>query len=284
MSQFFRADLHCHSCCSDGNLTPGELVTLAKSRGLQALSITDHDTTKAYETAPAAAAAAGLLLVSGVEFSTVHITTTVHLLVYSYALNAPPIEELCRRHLHRREGRNLAILERLSHHAITLTYSDLEAEAATGTTLGRPHIALALVRKGYVSSVKEAFLRYLGDHAPCYVQGEAITLEETIELAHEANAFAVLAHPHLLEDQKLIHSLLKLPLDGIEAYYGNLAPEQHKRWLLLADKHHLFITGGSDFHGVIRPHVPLGCAWTPESSFRHLYDRFLTNSNSSTPQ
>lgn len=277
MTTLFRADLHCHSTCSDGSLTPTELLWLAKQSNLQALSITDHDTTEAYQTAFTAAKAAQILLISGAEFSTVHQGHTVHLLAYAYPLHNRSIDELCHRHRQRRSDRNSAILDQLTRRGMPLTLADVEAEAAPGTMLGRPHIALAMKRKNYISNIREAFQRYLSDGAPCYVQGDAVTTEETIALLHQAKAYVVLAHPHLIEGAGLVQELLQLPFDGIEAYYGTFTLEHHKRWLQLAERHGLFITGGSDFHGTIRPQVALGCSWTQEPTFRLLQKRFLSN-------
>lgn len=273
----FRADLHCHSTCSDGSLTPQQLIHKAKAIGLQALSITDHDTMEAYLTAPQAAADVGLTLITGAEFSTVHRGHSVHLLAYAYRQGESTIQALCRRHRERRDARNKAIIDQLRAHGIQITVADVVGEAAPGTMLGRPHIALAMIRKGYVGSVREAFQRYIGDQAPYYVQGDPISTEETIATLHQANAYAVLAHPHLLPDGNLVHELLELPFDGIEVYYGTFTTEQEARWLKIAQQRGLLATGGSDFHGAIKPHIPLGCSWAPEETFQVVWKRFCDN-------
>jgi predicted metal-dependent phosphoesterase TrpH len=279
MTTLFRADLHCHSTCSDGNLTPIELIALAQKLGLQGLAITDHDTVEAYAITASTAQAADIKLLTGVEFSTVHAGQTVHILAYAYAPESAAIHELCQRHRQRRLQRNSAILDCLAQNKMPLTLDDVQKEALPGAMLGRPHIALAMQRKGYISQVREAFQLYIGDHASCYVQGMGISTAETIDIIHSSQAYVVLAHPHLLPAGNLAHELLKMPFDGIEAYYGNLNPAQHKRWLQLAEKHNLFTTGGSDFHGAIRPHVALGCSWTQAPVFEHLYQRFLENAS-----
>lgn len=281
--QEFRADLHCHSTCSDGSLSPTELIQLAKQLNLQGLSITDHDSIEAYPNALPAAKAAGIEIVSGVEFSAEHKDVSVHVLGYSFALNDPIMRHLCEQHKLRRQTRNRAILERLAAHNMPLTEEDIIACTTQDMpqsqhTIGRPHIAQAMVKKGYINELLDAFRLYIGEGKPCYVPGKAFHVDETIDLIHKAKGFAILAHPYLIKETHIIPELLKLPFDGLEGYYARLTSGQYDRWIKIAQNKNWVITGGSDFHGDIKPNNPLGCSWVGEETFRILQQRFNHNS------
>ncbi len=279
MTSYWRADLHSHSHCSDGTFSVEEMILHAKKIGLQGLSITDHDSIEAYEKGPALADAEGLYLLSGVEFSTTYQGSSIHVLGYAFRLDAPPIKELCQRHIDRRRKRNQAILEKLTKYGIYITQDDLAkiASAYPKATIGRPHIALAMLNQGKISNIKEAFQLYIGDSAPCFVKGDPITTEETIDALHKSGGIAALAHPHLIEDSKLINTLIKLPFDAIETFYGNFTADQNERWTRLAQKHGKMMVGGSDFHGSIKPNILLGSSWTCEETFRPLWERYRSN-------
>jgi 3',5'-nucleoside bisphosphate phosphatase len=271
----FRADLHCHSTCSDGSYSVADLILHAKEKGLQALSITDHDTTKAYETAFEIAHSKDLILLPGVEFSSSHKNVSVHILGYAFDPFHPVILSLCERHSLRRINRNQAILDRLKTLGMPLVYQDLIS--SDSYTIGRPHIAQALVAKGYVSSIQDAFKKYLADNKPAYVESSVFSVEETLDVLHQANGFAVLAHPHLITQEKILPHLLEMHLDGIECYYGNFSKGQNQRWIDIANKKGWIATGGSDFHGSMKPLISLGSSYTGEDTFRLLQSRFLTN-------
>lgn len=275
----FRADLHCHTTCSDGTLSPTELVHLAKQIGLNALSITDHDTVEAYSSVVQLCRELNIELLSGTEFSAVQDEASVHILGYGFNPDNEGIRALCRKHAERRYNRNLAILNLLSKHGMPVSEEELAAISPYATedifhhSVGRPHIAQAMVKKGYVETVQEAFKKYLIEGKPCYAQGNAFSIEETISVIHNAKGLAIIAHPHLLRNNKILRRLLEMDFDGIECYYGNFPPKDHKRWLKIAEKKGWLITGGSDFHGTIKPHNPLGCSWIDENLFQAIKDR-----------
>ena len=270
---FFRADLHCHSRCSDGTLFPEELFVLAQKSNLQGLSITDHDTIAAYKNiASIAQAYPHIAWISGVEFSAFQDKRSVHLLGYAFSLTDPGIASFCQAHAHRREKRNQAILEKLALHGMPLEQTELQGDH----TLGRPHIAQAMIKKGYVSSIQEAFTLYLGDGRSCYSEGARFTVEETIDVIHQAKGKAILAHPHLIQEPFPVQ-LLHLPFDGLEGYYGRFSLRQCERWTKIAAHKNWLITGGSDFHGEVKPETYLGSSWTPEVTFNALRTQFLEN-------
>lgn len=271
----FRADLHCHSLCSDGSLSPEELVEKAIFLGLKGLSITDHDSIAGYETAVPLARKLNLPLVSGVEFSATHRNTSVHLLAYGFSLNNPIITQLCVRHHERRQLRYQKILALLKTQRIELLQDEeLSRVIQRGGSVGRPHIAAAMVRQKFVSSMDAAFRHYLGEGRPCYVSFSPVSVEETVELIHSAGALCVIAHPHLIRSEVILNDLLAMPMDGIEAYYSRFSLEQSARWLKVAVQKGWIVTGGSDFHGEAKPQIPLGASWAPKETFSLLLRHF----------
>jgi hypothetical protein len=264
----FYADLHCHSNCSDGTLAPGELVLHAKKIGLQGLAITDHDTIDAYRTAVPVAKKLGIRLGCGVEFSCQFQGFSIHLLGYDFSLSAPNVHDLCLRHQKRRESRNRAILEKLKAHQMEIAYEELQG----GHTIGRPHIAQLMVDKGYVKNIREAFHLYIGEGKKCYVAGEPFLVEEALEVLHGAHGKAFIAHPQLLPDDFPVDELLKLPFDGIECYYARL---RKKSWIEIAVGKKWLMSGGSDFHGTVKPEIELGCSGVDKATFDAIFQHEL---------
>lgn len=269
----FRADLHCHTTFSDGTMTPFELLSEAKEKGLNGISITDHDTIDAYPEAVVAAKELGISLGSGVEFSCTYRNLSVHVLAYDFDLKEPGIQNLCYRHQQRRTLRNKAILEKLSRLSMPITEEELLAIGQR--TVGRPHIGQIMMKKGYVLSIKEAFVRYIGDGKPCFDPGIGISVEETLNIIHQGRGKAFIAHPHLLEGASKIKGLLQLPFDGIECYYARFPLEQEKRWTTIAEEKRLLISGGSDFHGSIKDYNRLGSSWINEEHFLKIFQHPL---------
>lgn len=260
-------DLHCHTTCSDGSLTPAELIQKGVEAGLQGLSITDHDTIQAYESFKP-----GPSLIAGVEFSSSHLDETVHILGYSFSLDSPLIHALCQRHKERRENRNDAILELLGKIGMPIDPHELKRPGPDGKTpsIGRPHIANQMVKLGYVSSLKEAFHKYLGDSKPCFVPGERFTVAETLDVIHGAGGVAIIAHPHLLKRNKVIKALLAMDFDGIEAHYASFGGHDAKKWEDFAKERDWLVTGGSDFHGDPKPNNFLGSSYAPAETIEYL--------------
>ena len=281
MTGDFRADLHCHTICSDGTETPQTLIEMASSMGLRGLSITDHDTIEAYQEALPFAKAKNFPLISGIEFSAVHNKTSVHILAYSFPLPSPPIEQFCIRHHQRRTERNQAILDLLAYNGMPLTLEDFPDglfSEQSHHSIGRPHIAMAMVKKGYVKSIQEAFQQHIGENKPSFASGESrFSVEETLEIIHQANGLAVIAHPHLIDNVAILRDLLTMNFDGIEGYYARFPREQQERWIKIGARKGWLITGGSDFHGTIKPGNPLGSSWVNEETFNVLHQHFQRN-------
>lgn len=275
----FRADLHCHSTCSDGTSSPEEIVQMAFEKGLKGLSITDHDTIEAYKIALPLAQKLGLELISGAEFSAVHHLSSVHILAYAFSIDNVAIQNFCKRHTQRRKNRNLEILKLLSSKGFPLSEEEVYQAAGASladpkSTIGRPHIALAMVKKGYIESIQEGFHKYIGEGRCCYSPGESFSTQETIDVIHEAKGLAVIAHPHLIHPPLLLKQLLEMNFDGIECYYAKFTKEAHQRWTKIAKHRRWLITGGSDYHGSIKPNIKLGDSWVDETHFQVLLSHF----------
>lgn len=266
MNPNFRADLHIHSTASDGTLSPFEILDLAEKIGLSGLSITDHDTVAAYTPELLKEAEKrGLRLVTGVEFSTTYENGPVHILGYNFDLGDTELRNFCQRHRENREKRNRKMVVLLQKKGLEITFEEIEHQG----TMGRPHIADLLVKKGYIADHNQAFKRYLGEGKCCYVPAEPVTVEETLDVIHKAKGLAFLAHPHLGR-MRTVKKLLEFPFDGLECYYARFPLNEEKPYLQLAESQNLLISGGSDFHGAIKPHNPLGASWIDEERFNQI--------------
>jgi predicted metal-dependent phosphoesterase TrpH len=242
-----RADLHLHSTASDGYYTPSELVHMALDKGLHVIGLTDHDTTAGIAEAIKAAQGTALIVIPGVEISIDAAgDCEIHILGYCIDPSYPPLEETLttlRRSRFERAGK---MLELLGRSGCPLEWEQVLAFSGKGS-VGRPHIAQAMVKAAYVDSVESAFRLYLGRGAPAYVPRLKLSSEEAIRLILESGGVPVLAHPSRCVEY--IPRLVKAGLMGLEVYYTGY-PEVEQRFLAgLATKHGLLVTGGSDFHG-----------------------------------
>lgn len=255
-------DLHTHSTCSDGSDRPADLVTLAARIGLAAIALTDHDTVEGLAEARATADEAGVRLVQGCEISCEVPVGTMHLLVYFIDDGPGPLQDRLGALQHGRATRNERIVGLLQEGGLDITLEEILAEAGGGS-VGRPHFAAVMLRKGFVSSIQEAFDIWLAKGRPAYLGRDRLTPEESISLAHASGALAVLAHPRYLELEppdleKFVGELADLGLDGIESEYGRFSPEERVVYRDLATNLGLCYTGGSDYHGTYKPDLALG--------------------------
>ncbi len=254
-------DLHIHSTTSDGTMNPAELVRYAHKKGLSAIAITDHDTIEGVEEALAAGYSIGLEVIPGIELSVKYCTHNVHLLGYLFDCHHEELQRALEQLQAGRRERNKKILVKLGRLGFTLPLHELEESAGSGQT-GRPHIARLMVEKGYVQSMDEAFAKYLGHEGLAYTSRFIYQVEEAIDLIQQAGGIAVLAHPLQLDKSvedldAAVRQLGEMGLDGIEVYYPNHSRPFRKRLIALAEKYGLLMTGGSDYHGSIRPGTSL---------------------------
>jgi predicted metal-dependent phosphoesterase TrpH len=262
-------DLHSHTNESDGTFTPEELVDLAMERGIEALAISDHDTFAGFDQALPVARSRGLDLVCGIELSTRVPGTkvrTVHLL--GYFLHQPPsaeFREWLGELITGRRDRNQRLIASLREQGIDIELGEVEKLGRTLT--GRPHFARLLIQKGYVRSFDEAFRRYLGELAPSYVERYAPYVKAAIQRVVEAGGLPVLAHPIRLgfrdteAEEKFIVELRDAGLRGIEVFHSDHGPREVERYAGIARKYNLAVSGGSDFHGEVKPQISLGTGY-----------------------
>jgi predicted metal-dependent phosphoesterase TrpH len=258
-------DLHAHTTASDGSLTPTELVRQASALGLSALAVTDHDTLGGLAEAMAVAREIGLGLLPGVELSVEDNAGRFHLLGYGFDPQNSELAETLIDLRRSRAARNEQMAKKMAALGLLVTMKDVRAVAGEDAqVIARPHFAQALVNKGVVSSVKEAFDRYLSTGKPLYQPKEVLTPADAIALLHRAGGVAVMAHPGLVPlsvsalAERIASLHLDAGMDGLEALYSQHSPAETEHFLGLARQNGLLVTGGSDFHGTPKPHVPLG--------------------------
>lgn len=242
-------DLHLHTTASDGSLSPSRLVAAAKLSGLTTISITDHDTTAGLAEAEDAARDAGLELVPGIEISTVVDGRDLHLLGYFIDPASPALVEFLDRQRADRVRRIVAMTDRLAALGCPIDPAPVLALAAQGRSVGRPHLARALVDAGYVRSPDDAFQRFLEFGGPAYEPRRGAAPQDAIRIVHDASGLASLAHPGLSDRDALIPMLATAGLDAIEARHSDHAPDTEARYRAMAQDLGLLISGGSDFHG-----------------------------------
>ena len=264
MSPF--VDLHCHSTASDGTLAPEDVVRLARDSNLSALALTDHDTIAGVAAAAAEAARLGVDFIPGIEISATYPSPgTLHILGYGVDPKSPVLHDLTRQLLEGRDTRNPRIVARLQELGVAITMEEVEREAS-GTVIGRPHIAAILQRKGYVSSIKEAFNKYLAEGGLAYFDKERLAPARALELIHQSGGVAVLAHPIQLRTEndaqleRVVKDLLDLGLGGVEVLHSDHDAAWVEKCTRLAERFGLIKTGGSDFHGRNKESIRLGDA------------------------
>jgi len=279
-------DLHIHSTASDGSLTPADIIDHAQKLNLAAIAITDHDSVDGSREALQIDIPPSLHFLTGVEISAAHPpffpgSGSFHILGYAIHLDNRDLNQALRKLQDARKNRNPEILKRLNKLGFRISLEEVNQEVGEGQ-LGRPHIAYAMLKKGFVASINEAFDKYLGNAGPAYVDKDRIECEQAISIIRAAGGVPVLAHPALLNienNQKLdalLQNLVKIGLAGIEVYYPGHSPQQIRQYTELAENYGLLMTGGTDFHGSITPDTKMGSGdgdlFVPYTLYKELID------------
>lgn len=249
------ADLHLHTTASDGGYSPSELVRKCKNVGLEYVAITDHDTVSGVQEAIEVGSSLGITVIPGIEFSTKEKGQSIHILGFGVDITSQPLLKMLEEQQDMRKTRLRSIVKKFREIGIEMKEEDILTHV-DGASVGRPHVAKALVEKGIVSNVAEAFERYLAEGKPCYVRKEKeMTPIEAMEWIHRANGVAVIAHPvYYSIDDEIPGWVADGFLDGIEVYHRDHDEKTRNHYeSLVADlkkkfNKELLITGGSDFH------------------------------------
>ena len=254
-------DLHTHSIKSDGSMTPAEVVREAKSAGLAAIALSDHDTVDGVKEAMEEGERIGVEVVPAIEFS-VQSETETHILAYYLDIDNPKLKQVLEECRETRNFRNEETCRLLNGLGFDVTMEEAEAIAPNGI-IGRAHFARLLMDKGYTSSVKEGFKLYLENGKPAYCGVQRLKADETVELIKECGGLSFVAHLHLIkaEDEPLKEFLKMLKthgLNGVEGYYTEYTPEMQQKYQAMASELGLMISGGTDFHAAMKPHISIG--------------------------
>lgn len=256
-------DLHTHSSFSDGSDSPDELFEAAARRRLSAVALTDHDTLDGIHDAQLASETTGVELIPGTELSLDFHKGGMHLIVLWLQPGSGPLQDRLEGLELGRNERNAKIVERLNDLGLAMDLGDVLAQAGEGT-VGRPHIAAVMVRRGHVETMEQAFDEYLANGRPAYVSRGRLSPREAIQLARASGGVPVLAHPHTLaidnrfEMADLLHELVAYGLIGIECHYGSYPADGRAGMVALAHRFGLLPSGGSDYHGTYKADVALG--------------------------
>lgn len=255
-------DLHVHSNISDGTMSPDDVVKLAAESGLSAIALTDHDTVAGIEEALAAGEKYGVEVIPGIEISADYKGGDLHILGFDIDYRDRKFAEkiaVCRDSRHER---NIKMTEKIRQQGFPVTW-EIMLERFGDNSITRAHFAKYLLDEGYVKSKEEAFAKYLNPGCPCYVAREKVTPEQAVKMIIDAKGHPVLAHPMLYKMthdriESVIVMLMSYGLQGIEAVYSLNSPEDDEFLKKVAKRHGLYITGGSDFHGAIKPDIQIG--------------------------
>jgi len=266
-----QADLHIHSTASDGRLTPAEVVKEAAERGLKFIALTDHDTVEGIVPAKAAAKSfPNLKLIPGVEISTDIPDGEVHVLGYFIDYTSRELGAKLDQFRNSRLNRARGMVAKLDKLGIPLDWQRIQ-QIAGSSVMGRPHIAQAMLEKGYIDTFKQAFTDYIGRDGPAYVEREKVTPAEAVALIIKARGQAVLAHPFTAGDPEAMTIELKSAgMVGIETYYNGYTDEEIEQLVAIAERHNLITTGGSDFHGLDSSESAIGGIDLPLESVEEL--------------
>ena len=265
-------DLHLHTTASDGYLSPAQLVARAKAAGLTIISVTDHDTVAAVAEVTKLAGPAGIRVIPGIEITAVDNERDVHVLGYFFDPASATLAALLEHQRALRVSRAREIGERLAalQMPVDLEPMILAAAARPGSSVARPQVARELLRAGYVTSVQEAFDLWLASGRPAFIPRTGPSPASVVAAIHEAGGIASLAHPGVTKRDDLIEPLIDGGMDAIEVYHSDHTPEAEQTYKMMAERHGVAVSGGSDFHGDEARRNSLGIVSLPPDAFAAL--------------
>ncbi len=269
-------DLHMHTTASDGRSTPSQLVAEVVAMGITTMAVVDHDTTAGWDEVSAAASAAGVACVPGIEITAVDHGRDVHMLGYCFDRNCPELVTFLTTQRADRQRRLREIGDRLERLGVPVDLERAMAQAArsVGRAVGRPMAAAALVEAGHVADIREAFDRYLGEGRPAFIERQGATPAEVVALVARAGGVTSLAHPGKTNKDQLIPDLVAAGLPAIEVYHPEHNTAETARYRQMASTFNLLVTGGSDYHGVGSGRSQgLGQFHLPAADFARLAER-----------
>jgi predicted metal-dependent phosphoesterase TrpH len=242
-----KADLHIHTTCSDGKMSPVEVVQIAKEKKLHSFSITDHDTYKGYFEALETANALDIELIPGVEITSTIGDKEAHILAYYFDPDTSYLEDFLKEQKLARKERIKGIIKTVQKSGLQVDYDEVWAEA-NGANIGRPHLARVLTQKGYVSSPKEAFIRYLSNQKLGAIDSNYPDYRTVIEIIKNVGGASIVAHPGRLYNEDEIQQFIAAGIDGLECIHPSHNYKLQKHFTELCTTHSLLMTGGSDTH------------------------------------
>lgn len=266
-------DLHIHTTASDGIYSPTEVIQSAVKIGLAGIAITDHDTVDGLEEGIASSRKENIEFIPGIEMNTEFQDREVHILGYFIDYHDEHLLSKLVEIRQARYDRALRMVSKLRNMGININFEQVK-KLAQGDLIGRPHIAQAMVDRGAVFSIKEAFDKYIGRNRPAYVPRYKFTPDEAISLINRSQGLSVLAHPGLIKDDEIVLSVVDMGIKGIEVYYPEHSAEQIREYLNISSRYSLLVTGGSDFHGIgnVESRNRLGCAGIGKDLMQKVYN------------
>ncbi|MBW6514006.1 MAG: PHP domain-containing protein [Candidatus Syntrophosphaera sp.] len=252
IDQIKRINLHLHTNVSDGAFSPAQLVERSRQIGLDLISITDHDTADAYRHLPRDYAP--LRILPGMEISSTHEESDVHILAYGCDFNNSALIQMMEMYLIGRRDRAIRMIEILAELGLEITLDEVVKVAGSRELIVRPHIAQILVNRGYVRNKNEAFDKYIGNYKPAYVPKPELPVPDALKIIHDAGGLALIAHPGKLVKSSYIEEFIAMGIDGLEVWHPDHYQFEVESFIDICQKNGLYMSAGSDFHGELDTH------------------------------
>jgi len=252
----FKSDLHIHTTASDSLFSPSEVIKWANTKNIRILSITDHDTVNGIYSAIQEAKLYNIIIIPGIEISCNYDGEEIHILGYYIDYQSQVLFDATKKLVDSRLYRGERIVNNLIDMGIKISLEQVKRLAGKGV-IGRPHIARALIENGYINNIEEGFSEFLGRDCPAYVDRFKLSIIECINLIHRIGGVAVLAHPGLIKNKRILDEIIKYGIDGIEVFHSKHSCYDINDFTTFADTHDLIKTGGSDCHGILKNNNPL---------------------------